>query len=187
MTIEQKIDFWRQVMRHAKDRGIDVYFVTWNIWMNSVAPPGWYRQQATKDGDAGKYGINNDQENPRTIAYLRACVREFILTYPGPGGNRPDRRARTWRTATIEYDREKWLWATYGEGVMDAKRTSARPRDRHDPPRLAERDAEDDDRFRLEVPDEINLSFKYARARLYRHSGSAMECRVCRRDRGLGM
>ena len=28
MTIEEKIQFWREVMHYAKDRGVDVYFFT---------------------------------------------------------------------------------------------------------------------------------------------------------------
>ena len=31
MTIEEKIVFWQKVMAYAKSRGIDVYFITWNI------------------------------------------------------------------------------------------------------------------------------------------------------------
>lgn len=61
------IDFWRRVMRHAKDRGIEVHFITWSIWMNSLAPAGWYRRQENLQGDAGLYGINNDQTNPAPL------------------------------------------------------------------------------------------------------------------------
>jgi hypothetical protein len=166
MTMEEKIAYWRKVMRYAKDRGIEVYFITWNIKLNSVAPPGWYREQELKMGTRGKYGINNDQENPRTIAYLRKSVREFILTYPDLAGigitageNMEDR--------SDAYDREKWLWSTYGEGILDAKRI--------DPDREIRfihrfwqsgidkiiRD------FISRYPDPIDLSFKYARARMY--------------------
>jgi hypothetical protein len=167
MTIEEKIDYWREVMLYAKNRGVDVYFITWNIWMNSIAPPGWYREQKNKKGDeTGLYGINNDQENPHTIAYLREAVKEFILTYPDLAGlgltagenmeNRDD-----------EFDRQKWLWATYGEGVLDAKKV--------DPGRevkFIHRYWQSDvrkivDDFFSKYPDEINLGFKYARARMY--------------------
>ncbi len=166
MTIDEKIDFWRRVMRHAKDRSIEVHFVTWNIWMNSLAPAGWYRQQQNLKGDAGLYGVNNDQTNPRTIAYLRACVREFILTYPDlagigftPGENMEDR--------DDEFGREKWLWATYGEGILDAKKLQ--------PGRSIEVyhrvwEAGIDrimDSFVRRYPDPINLSYKYTRARLH--------------------
>jgi hypothetical protein len=33
MTMNDKIHFWREVMQHAKDRGIDVYWFTWNIFV----------------------------------------------------------------------------------------------------------------------------------------------------------
>ncbi len=166
MTIDEKIDHWRRVMRHAKDRGIDIYFITWNVWMNSLAPAGWYRSQENLQGTAGLYGINNDQTNPRTIAYLRASVREFILTYPDlagigftPGENMQDR--------DDEFDREKWLWSTYGEGILDAKKLQ--------PGRSVEvihrvwqagmpKIIND---FVRRYPDPINLSYKYTRARIH--------------------
>lgn len=166
MSIDEKIAYWQKVMRYAKERGVDVYFVTWNIWMNSIAPSGWYREQQNKKGAEGKYGINNDQENPRTIAYLREAVKTFVLTYPDLAGigitageNMEDR--------TDEFDREKWLWASYGEGIKDAKKV--------DPNREVEfihrywqsgvGTIVDD--FISKYPDKIALSFKYARARMY--------------------
>jgi hypothetical protein len=32
MTMDEKIEFWRWVMQHAADRGIQVYFFTWNVF-----------------------------------------------------------------------------------------------------------------------------------------------------------
>ena len=166
MTIDEKIDFWQRVMKYAKNRGIDVYFITWNIKLNSVAPPGWYREQETKMGDKGKYGINNDQENPRTIAYLRAAVKEFILTYPDLAGIGIT-AGENMENRTDEFDREKWLWATYGQGVVDAKQVQP---DRE--VKFIHRYWQSGvgtivDDFISKYPDEINLSFKYARARMY--------------------
>ena len=66
MSMDDKIAFWRRVMKYAKDRGIGVYFITWNVIVNSVE---------------GKHGIDARQDNPATIAYVRECVREFVLTY----------------------------------------------------------------------------------------------------------
>ena len=166
MSMEEKIEFWREVMKYAKDRGVEVYLITWNIWMNSIAPPGWYRNQENLKGNEGRYEINNDQNNPKTIAYLREAVKEFILTYPDLAGigitageNMEDRND--------EYDREKWLWSAYGEGVLDAKKVQ--------PERKIEfihrywQSGVDKivDDFISKYPDEINLSFKYARARMY--------------------
>jgi hypothetical protein len=153
-------------MSYAKDRGVEVYFITWNIWVNSIAPPGWYRGQENLKGDEGKYGINNDQNNPKTVAYLREAVKEFILTYPDLAGigttageNMEDRND--------EFDREKWLWNSYGQGVVEAKKVQP------------ERKIEFIHRywqsgvdkivydFISKYPDEISMSFKYARARMY--------------------
>jgi hypothetical protein len=166
MSMDEKIEFWRKVMRYAKNRGVEIYFITWNIKLNSVAPPGWYREQQLKMGNEGKYGINNDQENPRTIAYLRESVREFLLTYPDVAGigvtageNMEDRND--------EYDREKWLWKTYGEGIMDAKKQQPQ-RDVKFIHRFwqsgVDRIVND---FASKYPDSFDLSFKYARARMY--------------------
>jgi hypothetical protein len=166
MTMEEKIAFWQKVTRHARDRGIGVYFITWNIKLNSVAPPGWYRRQDLKMGDQGKYGINNDQENPRSIEYLRKSVTQFLRTYPDikglgvtAGENMEDR--------DDQYDREKWLWATYGEGIMDYKRENPGREIRFihrvwqsGMPKIMED-------FVEKYPDEISFSFKYARARMY--------------------
>jgi hypothetical protein len=104
MTIDDKIAFWREVMQYAKNRGIDVYIVTWNIFTF---------------GAEGKYGITNEQTNQKTIDYFRASVRELVLTYPllaGIGitaGEQMSERGD-------EFSKEKWLWNTYGEGVKDA-------------------------------------------------------------------
>lgn len=166
MTIDEKIQFWQDVMKYAGERGVEVYFITWNIWMNSLAPPGWYREQENKKGTEGKYGINNDQENPNTITYLREAVKQFIITYPDLAGigitageNMEDR--------SDEFDREKWLWNTYGEGILDAKKIQP---DRE--VKFIHRHWQSGvDRmmndFISKYPDQIDLSFKYARARMY--------------------
>ncbi|RXP62694.1 carbohydrate-binding family 6 protein [Lutibacter sp. HS1-25] len=166
MTINEKITFWREVMSYAKNRGVDVYFITWNIWMNSLAPSGWYRSQENLKGNEGKYGINNDQTNPKTIAYLRQAVKEFILTYPDLAGigltageNMEDR--------DDEFDREKWLWNTYGQGVEDAKKEQPEREvkfiHRYWQSDVGKMKADFIDKY----PDKIDLSFKYARARMY--------------------
>lgn len=166
ISIEDKIIFWQKVMRYAKERGVKVYFITWSIWMNSIAPTGWYRNQENKKGTQGKYGINNDQENPKTITYLREAVKEFVLSYPDLAGlgvtageNMEDR--------TDEFDREKWLWATFGEGIADAKKIQPERKvefiHRHWQTGVDKIKKDFIDKY----PDEINLSFKYARARMY--------------------
>ncbi len=166
MTIDQKIEFWREVMAYAKTRGVEVYFITWNIWMNSLAPSGWYREQENLKGNEGKYGINNDQTNPKTIAYLRKAVKQFILTYPDLAGigvtageNMQDRND--------EFDREKWMWSSYGEGVADAKKVQPNREIKFIHRYWMTDVGKIKTDFINKYPDQIDLSFKYARARMY--------------------
>ena len=107
ITIDDKIAFWRAVMDYAQDRGIEVYWFTWNVFTN---------------GTGGQYGITEDVENATTRDYFRKSVRETVLTYP--------RLAGIGITAGENMDhpdgskgKEAWLWATYGEGISDALKT----------------------------------------------------------------
>ncbi len=151
MTMDQKIAFWRRVLKHARDRGIDVYWITWNVLTNSAE---------------GKYGITNAQDNPKTIAYLRQCVRETILTYPlltGIGVT----AGENMRNRKDKYDREKWLWQAYGQGVMDAKKKQPNRKVRfiHRVWQSGLDKMMSD--FAANYPDSFEVGFKYARARLY--------------------
>lgn len=106
ISIDEKIEFWRWVMRYAKDRGIAVYVFTWNVFT-------W--------GAEGKHGITRDMDNMITKNYFRASVREMVRTYPDLAGfgitagegmpHKMDPKVK-----------ERWLWETYGEGVRDALR-----------------------------------------------------------------
>jgi hypothetical protein len=104
LSIEEKIEFWRWVMQHAADRGIQVYFFTWNVFTF---------------GADGKHGITNDLGNETTKKYFRASVREMVKTYPllagmgiTAGEGMPEKMESK--------EKEAWLAATYGEGVRDA-------------------------------------------------------------------
>ena len=104
MTINEKIEFWRWVMQHAADRGIRVYFFTWNVFT-------W--------GAEGKHGITNDLGNEITKKYFRGSVREMVKTYPllaGMGITAGEGMPQDMDSKT----KEAWLWDTYGEGVRDA-------------------------------------------------------------------
>jgi len=103
ITIEEKIEFWRKVMRYAKDRNVDFYVVTWNIF---------------DYGTEGKYGITDDIDNATTIDYFRKSVKQMFLTYPDLAGiglttgeNMPK--------ATFQ-QKEDWAFRTYAQGVLDA-------------------------------------------------------------------
>ena len=103
MTIDEKIAFWRAVMSYARDRGVAIYIITWNVFT---------------DGATGKDGITDTMDNPHTIAYTRDSVRELVKTYPLLAGL--GITAGEHMPHADDEAKENWLWATYGEGVRDA-------------------------------------------------------------------
>lgn len=150
ITIEGKIRFWQDVMRYARDRGIDVYLFTWNTFTY---------------GAEGKYGITPEQTNLKTIDYFRKSVRETILTYPllagigiTAGENMPIK--------TGEFEPEKWLWKTYGEGIRDALKMQPQRQFR-----LIHRQHQTSLRSILnewkDLPATFEMSYKYSVAHMY--------------------
>lgn len=105
ITIDEKIDFWRQVMAYAHSRGIKFYVVTWNIYTY---------------GENGKYGITNDSDNATTIDYYRKSVKAMVETYPDLDGLGAAAGENMDWTPGMEETNENWLWATYGLGINDA-------------------------------------------------------------------
>jgi hypothetical protein len=103
MTIDEKIAFWRKVMRYAKGRNIDFYVVTWNIFIN---------------GTYGKYGITDDIDNETTIDYFRKSVKQMFLTYPDLKGIGLT-TGENMRGASFS-QKEDWAFKTYAQGVLDA-------------------------------------------------------------------
>lgn len=151
ISIDDKIEFWRRVMRYAKDRGIDIYFITWNVFVNGVG---------------GKYGITNEQNNLKTIAYIRQCVRETLLTYPLLAGIGVT-AGEYMQHRDDEFSKEKWLWKTYGMGLLDVKKKQPKRNirfiHRHHQTGLDEIMKE----FGYKYPDTFDTGFKYARAHMY--------------------
>jgi hypothetical protein len=150
LSIDGKVAFWREVMRYAKSRGIDVYWFTWNIFTF---------------GADGKYGITDAQDNQKTIDYFRASVRETVLTYPllaGIGITAGEHMP----ILTGEFSREKWLWKTYGEGIRDALRLQ--PERKFNLIHRYHMTGQDEI-FRefKDYPGNFDLSFKYSIAHMY--------------------
>jgi hypothetical protein len=105
MSIDEKIAFWQKVMQHAHDRSIDIFYITWNIYLNNAE---------------GKYGITNEPTNEITKTYVRKCVIQFLKTYPYVSGIGVT--AGEHMPGMTFSEREKWLWETYGLGIMDLKK-----------------------------------------------------------------
>jgi hypothetical protein len=158
MSIDDKIAFWRDVMQLAKDRGVDVYLFTWNVFLF---------------GAEGKDGITSDKTSPRTIAYFRASVRETIKTYPllagfgiTAGEGMP---AGDFKTLS----KEQWLWQTYGEGIRDALKETPDRRFQliH---RFHMTGLSDIQTAFADLPCPMTVSFKYAIAHMYSVANPSM-------------
>ncbi len=152
ISLDEKIAFWQKVFQLADDRGIEVYIFHWNIFTF---------------GAKGKHGINDRPDNEKTIEYMRYCIGEFLKTYPqvdGIGvtaGEHVDRQ-RVKNVGGIE----QWLWRTYGQGVMDAKRANPKRELRFIFRQHQANLGNIVDAFKdFEGP--FNTGHKYARARLY--------------------
>jgi hypothetical protein len=150
MTIDEKIKFWREVMQYAKDRGVDVYWFTWNTFV-------W--------GTEGKYGLTEDGNNPTTIKYFRASVREIVRTYPLLAGMGIT-AGENMKSKQGQFDHEAWLWQTYGEGIRDALK--AQPSRKF---RLIHRYHQTAQKHTLDAfkdyPGPFDFSFKYSVAHMY--------------------
>ncbi len=106
MTIDEKIDFWKKVFKYADDRGIDIHMYHWNIFVN---------------GAKGKYGIQEQQDSPVTVDYMKKSVKQFLLTYPTIKGIGVTAGENVNNTLKGEYSTENWIWLTYGKAIMEAK------------------------------------------------------------------
>ncbi len=103
LTIDEKIAFWRQVMRYGKDRNVDIYVVTWNIFVH---------------GTDGQYGLTDKYDNPTTTDYFRKSVKQMFVTYPDLAGIGLTTGENMPRMSTAQ--KEAWALATYGQGILDA-------------------------------------------------------------------
>jgi hypothetical protein len=151
MTIDEKIQFWRDVMQLGKDRGIDVYWFTWNVFLH---------------GAEGKDGITSDKTAPRTIEYFRASVCETIKTYPLLAGFGITAGEGMPEPKFTEMSKEQWLWKTYGEGIRDGLKDTPDRKFRliH---RFHMTGLSEIQKEFAGLPCTLDLSFKYAIAHMY--------------------
>jgi len=105
MAIDEKMDFWRKVMRYGKERNVDFYVITWNIFTN---------------GTFGKYGITDKIENPVTTDYFRKSIRQMFLTYPDLAGIGLTTGENMYQYSVQE--KEDWAFNTYGQAILDVEK-----------------------------------------------------------------
>jgi hypothetical protein len=113
LTIDEKIAFWRRVMEHARDRGIEVSLFTWNTFVYGT--------------EASGYGITPALDNPVTKDYVRKSVRALFNTYPLLGAIGITSGENMGSESSGAAVKERWLWETYGLGASDAMADAADP------------------------------------------------------------
>ena len=102
MSIDEKIEFWREVMKYGKGRGFDTYFCNWNVFLSTAE---------------GKHGLTHSTTNQKTKEYLKKCMIEFLETYPDLAGFGITVGERM---GDLDYrQKEEWAWDTYGMGMME--------------------------------------------------------------------
>lgn len=107
MTIDDKIEFWRQVMKYGRERGFGTYFCTWNIFLSTAED---------------KHGLTDSPNNLETRTYLRKCMKEFLETYPDLAGFGITVGERMGSLTNVE--KEEWAWDTYGKGMLEYAQAS---------------------------------------------------------------
>ena len=102
MTIEEKVAFWREVLRHGRARNVRFAFVTWNVFTNGIDPAR---------------GLPPDWKDAATADYFRRSVAALLRTYPDLAG--VGVTAGENMVGATAPEKEAWLARTYGQGVLD--------------------------------------------------------------------
>jgi len=101
MTIDEKIAYWRGVMKYGRERGFDIYICNWNVFLSTAE---------------GKHGLTHSTDNPKTREYLRKCVIKLFQTYPDLKGFGITVGERMGELDASQ--KEEWAWDSFGKGVM---------------------------------------------------------------------
>jgi len=102
MTIDEKIEFWKAVMKYGQARNVDFYFITWNIFVY---------------GTDGKYGITDSYTNETTKDYFKKSVEAMVTTYPNLKGIGLTTGENMYGASFEE--KEDWAYDTYAQGMID--------------------------------------------------------------------
>jgi hypothetical protein len=153
MTIEEKISFWREVMKYGKYRNVDFYIITWNIFDYGIE---------------NKYGITDNFRNETTKNYFKKSVEAMILTYPDLKGIGITTGENMYGASFEE--KEDWAFDTYAQGMIDGLKKFPGRKMTFVHRQHYARALEIADKFKplIDHPDiEFIYSFKYAKAHVY--------------------
>ncbi|MCX6855735.1 MAG: hypothetical protein NTV80_12620 [Verrucomicrobia bacterium] len=110
LTIDEKVQHWRDLMKHGRERGFDIYLCNWSVFLSTAD---------------GKHGLTDATDNEKTRAYLRKCVHKLLQTYPDLRGYGITVGEKMGKLDASQ--KEEWAWDSYGKGIMQyAKENPAR-------------------------------------------------------------
>lgn len=114
MTLAQKVQFWKDVMTYAKNRGFDTYLLTWN-------PKFAYAEQTAncaEGTDVTQAAVPNDSKRANTVDYFRKGFKLLLNTYPDLTGIGITAGEGFSGSPT---DQEKVTWGAdvYGQAIND--------------------------------------------------------------------
>ena len=101
MTIDEKIAFWKAVMKYGKERGFSTYMCTWNIVLGYAK---------------GKHGLSESLSDQDTINYVYAGMKQFLETYTDLAGFGITPGEQMSGSAE---NKENYVWKTYGKAMLD--------------------------------------------------------------------
>jgi hypothetical protein len=101
ITVDEKIAFWREVMQVAADRGIGIYYQTWNTY--------------TFGTETSYPELTNFNSKPN-VDYFFHSAKAFLETYPlikGLGGYPGEKML----DLESHQEKQQWLFDTYGKAI----------------------------------------------------------------------
>jgi hypothetical protein len=104
MSIQEKIKFWQNVMACGRNRGFEIYYCTWNVFL-------WNAK--------GKHGLEEDPFNKKTLTYLKEATIKFLETYPDVTGLGVTAGENLGALKGKNEELIKWTWDAYGAGVLE--------------------------------------------------------------------
>jgi len=109
--LEANIEFFKAVFAMAKERGIDTYIITWNIFVSEEfakahgIPPSGHDSFLVKD-------------------YMEECVKALLKTYPGLTGigTCAGERMKSWRDPWGLRYNAQWIKDVYMNSIKESRR-----------------------------------------------------------------
>ncbi|TWU30676.1 hypothetical protein [Novipirellula artificiosorum] len=101
LTIDEKVAYWREVMKYGRERGFDIYICNWSVFLSTAE---------------GKHGLTDETDNEKTRVYLRKAVHQLFQTYPDLKGFGITVGEKMGKLDASQ--KEEWAWDSFGKGVM---------------------------------------------------------------------